>query len=87
MDQFDASVQMILLNTVYFKGEWSNKFKESSTQKRVFYNLCTEMKKVDTMQKMAHFSYYEDNKVQAIELLYTKDGVSALIIIPRENDY
>ena len=76
---------MILLNAVYFKGEWSNKFRESATQKKIFYNLGTEIKKVDTMQKMDHFSYYEDSKVQAIQLPYTKDGMSALIILPREN--
>ena len=85
LDQLDASVRMILLNAVYFKGEWSNKFRESSTQKKIFYNLGTEIKKVDTMQKMDHFYYYEDNKVQVIDLPYTKDGMSALIILPREN--
>jgi serpin B len=85
LDKLDADVRMILLNAVYFKGEWRNKFRESSTEKKVFYNLGTEVKKVDTMQKMDHFSYYEDTKVQAIQLPYTKDGMSALIILPREN--
>ena len=85
IDQLDASVQMILLNAVYFKGEWSNKFKESLTKKKVFYNLGTEIKEVDTMNKIDHFGYYEDTKVQAIQLPYTQDGMSALIILPREN--
>jgi len=85
IDQLDASVQMILLNAVYFKGEWSNKFKESLTKKKVFYNLGTEIKEVDTMNKIDHFAYYEDTKVQAIQLPYTQDGMSALIILPREN--
>lgn len=85
LDQLDASVQMILLNAVYFKGEWSNQFKESLTKKKIFYNLGTEIKEVDTMNKIDHFSYYEDTKIQAIQLPYTQDGMSALIILPREN--
>ena len=85
LDQLDASVQMILLNAVYFKGEWSNQFKESLTKKKTFYNLGTELKEVDTMNKLDHFSYFEDTKVQAIQLPFTQDGMSALIILPREN--
>ena len=85
IDQLNASVQMILLNAVYFKGEWSKQFKESLTKKKVFYNLGTEIKEVDTMNKLDHFSYYEDTKVQAIQLPFTKDDMSALIILPREN--
>ena len=37
------------------------------------------------MNKLDHFSYYEDTKVQAIQLPYTEDDMSALIILPREN--
>ena len=70
LDQLDASIQMILLNAVYFKGEWSNQFKESLTKKKTFYNLGTELKEVDTMNKLDHFSYFEDTNVQAIQLIY-----------------
>jgi serpin B len=85
LDQLNASVQMILINAVYFKGEWSKQFKKSLTKKKTFYNLGTEIKEVDTMNMLDHFSYYEDTKVQAIQLPYTQDGMSALIILPREN--
>ena len=85
LDQLDASVQMILLNAVYFKGEWVRYFDGSRTYKKIFYNLGTVIKKVDTMNILDHFSYFEDTKVQAIQLPFTQDGMSALIILPREN--
>ena len=85
LDQLKADVQMILLNAVYFKGEWRNKFEEKLTQKKAFYNLGTEEKKIDTMRKLSYFNYFEDNKVQAIELPYLMDNMSALIILPRNN--
>ena len=64
LEKLDSTTQMILLNAVYFKGEWRDKFKKSLTKKKIFYNFGTEKKEVDTMYKLARFSNYEDNKVQ-----------------------
>ena len=33
---------------------------------------------------ISHFKYYEDKKVQAIELRFIKDDMSAIIILPVE---
>ena len=85
LDKLDSSVKMLLLNAVYFKGEWKDKFKESLTDKKPFYNLGTELKEIDTMRQLTHYLYYEDNKLQAVQLPYKDDGMSALIILPREN--
>ena len=76
---------MILLNAIYFKGEWKNKFNEKFTTKKAFYNKGTEMKEIDTMTTLTHFYYYEDDKIQAIELPYEKDNITALILLPRED--
>ncbi len=84
LDKLDRGIQMILLNAVYFKGEWVNQFKESLTQKKIFYNLGTEIKEVETMSQITNFNYYEDTKIQAVQLPYKKDGMSAIIILPRE---
>ena len=73
---------MIILNAVYFKGEWFSKFSEDSTRKLPFYNLGTEEINVDTMDQIEHFSYYEDKNVQAIQLPFIKDYMSAIIILP-----
>ena len=85
LDELNADIVMILLNAVYFKGEWKNKFNEKSTKQKAFYNKGTEMKEIDTMVKLSHFSYYEDDKIQAIEIPYEKDNMTALIILPRED--
>jgi len=75
---------MILLNAVYFKGEWISKFKQSKTHKMTFYNLGTNEIKVDTMNQIEYFPYYEDKKVKAIELGFKEDFMSAIIILPSE---
>ena len=84
IDELDPYVLMMILNAVYFKGEWRSKFKEYNTQKLPFYNLGTEEKQIDTMRQISYFNYYEDKKVQAIELQFKQDYMSAIIILPSE---
>jgi len=87
LDSLDGNIKMILLNAVYFKGLWSIPFEKSMTMKRPFYNLNdkSKEKKVDRMQIMDSFQYYEDREVQLIRLPYKKDSMSAIIILPNEN--
>ena len=84
IDEFDPYVLMMILNAVYFKGEWAIKFSEFSTKKLPFYNLGTEEIQIDTMRQIDHYNYYEDKSVQAIELRFIKDFMSAIIILPAE---
>ena len=87
IDKLDPDTVMILLNAVYFKGAWLEQFEKYSTQKLPFYNLGSEEKEVDTMNQISHFRYYEDKKIQAVELDYQDDYMSALIILPsKETD-
>ena len=87
LNSLDGNIKMILLNAVYFKGLWSIPFEKSMTMKRPFYNLNdkSKEKKVDRMQIMDSFQYYEDREVQLIRLPYKKDSMSAIIILPNEN--
>ena len=84
IDELDPYVLMMILNAVYFKGEWTIKFSKYSTKKLPFYNLGTEEIQIDTMRNIAYYNYYEDKKVQAIELRFIKDFMTAIIILPAE---
>ena len=82
LDELTDDTAMILLNAVYFKGEWSSKFESFLTKKLPFYNFGTKEINVETMTQIDHFRYYEDKKVKAIELRFIKDYMSAIIILP-----
>ena len=84
LDFLDDYTLMIILNAVYFKGEWISKFMPKITKKLPFYNLGSEEISIDTMTQISHFQYYEDKKVQAIELKFLEDFMSAIIILPAE---
>ena len=84
LDRLEPYTLMILLNAVYFKGEWERKFFEDHTNKLPFYNLGKEEIKVDTMTQIGFFYYYEEKKYQAIQLNFMEDYISAIIILPQE---
>ena len=86
LDKLNPNTLMILLNAVYFKGEWVNTFTGGKTTKKPFYNLNSESNvvQVDTMSQKSKFLYNEDNELQIIELPYKKDSMSAIIILPKK---
>ena len=84
IDQLDPLTYMIVLNAVYFKGGWLYQFEEDLTKKEIFYNLNKNEKKVDMMQITKKFNYFEDSNLQAIELMFHKEKINAVIILPNK---
>ena len=86
VDQLDPLTKMMLLNAIYFKGTWKNKFKPEKTQKKYFYNFGEQTKpvQVNMMNLETKFNYYSDEKVQVIEIPFSKDSVSAVIFLPQK---
>ena len=91
LDELSPATVMLLLNAVYFRGEWTYPFNPEKTKGGVFYNFGKEEKKVEMMSQTHEFNYYQDSEIQAIELPYKNDSMSALIILPNKdidiNDY
>ncbi len=78
----DGETVLVLTNAVYFKGEWSFKFKKSDTRQEDFNVSAKEKVKVDMMHIEEEFKYYEDEKLQAIELPYKGNEISMLVLLP-----
>ena len=84
IDKLDPLTYMLVLNAIYFKGEWMYPFEEYMTKKQIFYNMNKEQKNIDTMEITKYFNYFEDSNLQAIELRFIKEFTSAIIILPNE---
>ena len=87
IDELNPNIFMVILNAVYFKGQWKSQFSKYRTTKKPFYNFNSKKNeiKVDTMINTKHFSYFEDSNLKAIEFPFEKDFMSALIILTNEN--
>ena len=83
-DDLSEETLVMILNAVYFKGEWRLPFEGEETTKLPFYNFGKDFEKVDTMRQIENFLYYEDKNVQAIQLRFLEDFMSAIIILPAE---
>ena len=84
LDDLSEETLVMILNAVYFKGEWRLPFEGEATTKLPFYNFGKDLEEVDTMRQIENFLYYEDKNVQAIQLRFLEDFMSAIIILPAE---
>lgn len=85
IDELSPGTLMLLLNAVYFRGEWVSPFNPDATRGGVFYNFGKEEKKVEMMLQTHQFNYYQDSEIQAVELPYKNDSMSALFILPNKD--
>lgn len=84
LDDLSPTTVMLLLNAVYFKGDWALPFNPSLTYTGLFGDSKSKQIKVEMMTQVNYFNYYLDRSVEAIELPYKNDSMSALIILPYE---
>jgi len=80
----DSLTRLILVNAVYFKGDWAKKFKSDLTKDADFHVSPTEILKVQMMFMDSKFYYGVNDELhcQAIELPYAGDTLSMVIILP-----
>jgi len=80
----DNLTRLILVNAVYFKGDWLDKFNAKNTNDSDFHVSPGEQLKVKMMYRKAKF-YFGVNQVlqsQAVELPYAGNTLSMVIILP-----
>lgn len=77
---------LYLLNAIYFKGSWTNKFDSNATTTKPFYLQPNQTKPVAMMSQTGDYRYYQNQDFQAIRLPYGKQGeLGMYIFLPQEN--
>jgi serpin B len=85
----NALTRLILTNAIYFKGEWVQEFNQEDTKKENFYITPEETVKVDMMRRLdeeAEFPYYETEDLQILEMPYSGEETSMLVLLPKEDN-
>lgn len=80
----DPNFVVLLVNVLYFNGEWQYEFEESATEERVFHTGTDEVD-VDFMYLQEELSYMENDDVQAIKLPYGEGEMMMQVILPKED--
>ncbi|KAK5649530.1 hypothetical protein RI129_000559 [Pyrocoelia pectoralis] len=83
-DDLNEDSRLMILNAMYFKGQWANEFKESSTESKPFFLNSTHYIDIDMMSNKGRYKYYEDTELKAkfLEIPYKGNDVSMIIALP-----
>lgn len=75
-NDIDRDTRLVLVNAIYFKELWLNKFDAHATHKQDFYVDDAKVVKADMMGMTERLPYYEDENVMAVRLEYKQPGQS-----------
>ncbi len=81
----DPSTQLVLVNAIYFKGNWKSPFNANRTRDSHFYKADTQKVPVKMMRQKESFQYYEDDTVQILELPYAGGQLAMVVVLPQRN--
>jgi serpin B len=88
-DDFDALTRLVLVNAIYFKGQWDNKFDPEFTRQEQFYVSPTKNVTVDMMKKESDYPYVDltaELDAKAVSLPYKGNRLSMIVILPNKPD-
>ncbi|CAN8184332.1 unnamed protein product [Coccothraustes coccothraustes] len=80
----DSLTKLVLVNAIYFKGNWEEQFNKQSTTERPFQINKNETRPVQMMFKEADFNmtYIGDFQTKILELPYVGNELSMIILLP-----
>ncbi|XP_058603582.1 leukocyte elastase inhibitor-like isoform X2 [Onychostoma macrolepis] len=80
------TTKLVLVNAIYFKGNWEKKFPKEATRDGQFKLNKTQTKPVKMMRQKSKFplTFIPEMDSQVLELPYVGKNLSMLIILPNE---
>jgi serine protease inhibitor len=85
IDRLDSADLSLLLNAVYFKGQWTHKFDKAQTQPRDFTLAGGSVKQVPRMAQSGRFEYFETGELQAIRLPFGEGDLVMEVLLPAKS--
>lgn len=86
VSKISPSTLLILINAIYFKGNWETPFDRSQTANKTFYLTDSSSKQHPMMSQSGSYRCYETDNFQAVSLPYGKKGaLSMYIFLPNSN--
>ena len=80
----DPNTVMFLINAIYFKGEWSDRFDPENTFDGVFHTLDGGEQNVRMMHRNGDIEYTKGSDYKAVRLPYGNGNTSMYCILPDE---
>jgi serine protease inhibitor len=82
IDRIDRADLALLLNAVYFKGEWTFKFDPAQTKLQNFNLAGGSVKQLMRMAQSGRFEYFQGPEMQAIRLPFGDGDLAMDVLLP-----
>ncbi|XP_029687837.1 leukocyte elastase inhibitor-like [Takifugu rubripes] len=81
-----GDTRLVLVNAIYFKGNWDKQFKEKATRDATFHISKNSSKPVKMMHQSSKFpfTFIPEATCQVLELPYVGKELSMLIFLPKQ---
>lgn len=80
------NTRAVIVNAIYFKGDWASRFGASRTEKELFWITPTQSIKARMMRQTHEFRYAEQDGLQILELPYIGYDLSMIVLLPKERN-
>jgi serine protease inhibitor len=80
----DGDLVAILINAIYFKGDWKYEFDKKQTENRTFFLADGTTKDMHLMRLNKKLAYLETENFQAVSLPYGDEEMSMNVFLPKE---
>ncbi|XP_069329077.1 serpin I2 [Eulemur rufifrons] len=88
-EEFGPLTRLVLVNAIYFKGDWKQKFRKEDTQLMTFTKKDGSAVKIPIMKALLRtkYGYFSESSMnyQVLELPYKDDEFSLIIILPAKD--
>jgi serpin B len=86
IDRLSRDDMMVLINAIYFKGDWSRQFDKQQTRKEPFYLANGTQKPHPLMSQTGEYRYLDHAQFQGVMLPYgDRRRMSMVILLPKKN--
>jgi serpin B len=82
----DALTRLVLVNAIYFKGDWENPFEADKTKDAPFHMSSKKSVKAPMMTQHREFRYADLESFEMLELPYAKEQMSMIVLLPKAID-
>lgn len=84
LDEVSPEMLAYLLNALYFKGQWKDKFSKSRSAEETFTNEAGTKSQVTMMKTEKKFPYAENDIYQAVKLPYGNGAYAMTVLLPKK---
>lgn len=84
LDQLPPNDVAVILNAIYFKGDWAQPFNKKHTRDTDFYVSAEDTVSVPLMTQKAIVPFVQEKSFQAVALPYAGNKVDMVILLPND---